>query len=64
MSPELYADHFGDMCPVCESRNLEAEPFHGDSMGRPCTCRECGSYWFETMQVTGYTELKTPDQDE
>jgi len=60
------SDYDGNECPHCKSTDIEGGHIEGqgaDQASFDLTCTDCGSTWTEWYDLTGYTNLVTPDDE-
>jgi hypothetical protein len=62
-----YLADWGNLCPNCESNNVESV----DSMEYDCGsawqsvgCNDCKSTWTDVYQLSGYEKLEVPEKEE
>jgi transcription elongation factor Elf1 len=43
-------------CPFCNSTNIEAGHWNGETMAVEVICNTCEKQWYEFYKLTGYEE--------
>ena len=63
-----YIDNGGNICPVCGSSKISADPIGADGKFASAfvTCHDCGSSWYDDYELTGFSDLieKSPVEGE
>jgi hypothetical protein len=65
LNPKEFAKEGGETCPWCKKKlKIQADKLEAISGGgayRDCKCLACGATWSDTLVVTGYAHLWSPD---
>ena len=64
LTPQQYAAHGGEHCPMCESRDIgwRTEPeMIGMTAEQRAECNECGAQWDDLYRLDGYMRLRLKD---
>ena len=60
MENQKYIDNAGNICPNCESNNVEAESPEADggiAWGK-VECVDCSAVWVDHFRLVGYSRLE------
>ena len=46
-----YIEHHAVICPVCESKNINALGYEGEGLYQQVECHDCGSSWNDLHEI-------------
>jgi len=53
---QRYLECLGLRCPYCNSTNINAESWNGDTATQDVSCDDCGKHWKDCYELTGIIE--------
>lgn len=51
-----YLECMGLRCPYCNSANINADSWNGDTATQDVICDECGRHWKDCYELSGIIE--------